>query len=606
MKKVFLGLIFLVVAGVIATIAFWMPQNLLLNIKFVIENNDCEQTLRLIEKEGGTYALYLPSYSKVEDVSLRYSEDFVVSINNKTIKNGCSWNNIELEKAYSIIIKPKFGLVKQKGKIIVYKTKDVNTLDIQLTNGKLSDIHESLYAERKGKITAIASDGKCDYSGEFKSMSGRGNSTWFQDKKPYSIHFEEDVKIFDMKKGKKWVLVSNSMDPSNLRNKIVYATAKEIGMKYTPELKYVDLYVDGEYLGLYLFAEKICVDDNRVDLAELEKNTQNINEKKLSTYSEFNIENDEKFMRGYNIPNDPSDVSGGYLMQTTLWGRGKMWRNAFSTPSKVVMSVDYPKCISKKQMEYISGVFDDIEQNLSNAQIEKYIDIQSWAEYYLMQEIFGNTEDASYYYYKDSDRIDSRVFAGPIWDFDIAVGNSYGWSWNNDKANPEAFYVATSGWYKQLYDNTVFYDEVKSLYKKKVRNKILKTYTEELDNASDMIASSYIMDKKRWGNLDEDIIPITDYKNEIDDYLSQRIHFFDEVWINNKKMVSVAAFSDVGKPLRIYKSTLQNEQIPELPILQEEGYEFEGWINEVTNEIYDEQEVLDTNKKYIAKWTEKK
>lgn len=70
-----------------------------------------------------------------------------------------------------------------------------------------------------------------------------------------------------MGKAKKWILLANAYDSSHLRNKIVLDASAAVGPPYTPECRWVDLYLNGEYAGLYLLTERNEVDSQRVDIA---------------------------------------------------------------------------------------------------------------------------------------------------------------------------------------------------------------------------------------------------------------------------------------------------------------------------------------------------
>ncbi|HQG10747.1 MAG TPA: CotH kinase family protein, partial [Dermatophilaceae bacterium] len=89
---------------------------------------------------------------------------------------------------------------------------------------------------------------------EFK---GRGNYTWGLPKKPYQIKFNSWTAILGMPKAKAWVLLANDADGSLMRNKLAFDYALAIGSPYAPESRWVDLVVNGQYLGNYLVAEKV-------------------------------------------------------------------------------------------------------------------------------------------------------------------------------------------------------------------------------------------------------------------------------------------------------------------------------------------------------------
>ena len=106
-------------------------------------------------------------------------------------------------------------------------------------------------------------------------IRGRGNSTWnngYKDGKPgtlpgdthtrkvgYNVKLEEKTNFFGMGVSKKWVLLANYMDRSNLRNRLVADLSGRMGMIYT-ESVYVNLVLNGEYMGIYALTEKVDID----------------------------------------------------------------------------------------------------------------------------------------------------------------------------------------------------------------------------------------------------------------------------------------------------------------------------------------------------------
>ena len=142
-----------------------------------------------------------------------------------------------------------------------------------------------------------------------------------------------------MGKSRTWLLISNYRDWTNMRNKLVYELAKYVGMPYTPDSVYVSLYINHQYRGLYLLTEKLQVADNRIELDDLQKATQAVNSKPLESYSMTAQSNSAAAGKGrwYNIPNNPSDISGTYLFKIDQTNRYTKYKDepSYSTTRKV-------------------------------------------------------------------------------------------------------------------------------------------------------------------------------------------------------------------------------------------------------------------------------
>lgn len=148
-----------------------------------------------------------------------------------------------------------------------YSFKEVR---VTLENGvELSEINNgSKEIKYACHITLVDESGNVeDYSD--CEMKGRGNYTWNNSemvKKPYQIKFSSKVDVFGLGSAKKWVLLANYADGTLMKNKLVLDLADKIGMPYSSDSEWVDLYVNGEYAGNYLLCEKVEVGKNRVNL----------------------------------------------------------------------------------------------------------------------------------------------------------------------------------------------------------------------------------------------------------------------------------------------------------------------------------------------------
>ena len=100
------------------------------------------------------------------------------------------------------------------------------------------------------------------------TIKGRGNSTWSQPKRPYAIKFSKKQSVCGMPKGKRWVLIANYLDNSFMKNYMAFYMARKIGMDYTVRGEFVNLVLNGNYVGLYWLGEAIKVDKNRVNIDE--------------------------------------------------------------------------------------------------------------------------------------------------------------------------------------------------------------------------------------------------------------------------------------------------------------------------------------------------
>ena len=128
------------------------------------------------------------------------------------------------------------------------------------------------------------------------TIKGRGNTTWKFAKKPYAIKFENKESFLGMPEAKKWVFLANYRDRTLMRNSIAFELARKTSLVWTPNGKFVELFLNGKYLGNYFVCEKIEVKKNRLELS------------KKSYLLEFDVHYDEKYKFRTSINDLPVNI----------------------------------------------------------------------------------------------------------------------------------------------------------------------------------------------------------------------------------------------------------------------------------------------------------
>ena len=91
------------------------------------------------------------------------------------------------------------------------------------------------------------------------TIKGRGNSSWGMPKKSYKIEFVDKQQILGMPKDRDWALISNYADKTLMKNYLMYHLSSKLGAYYAPRCEFIELYINKEYLGIYLFTETIKI-----------------------------------------------------------------------------------------------------------------------------------------------------------------------------------------------------------------------------------------------------------------------------------------------------------------------------------------------------------
>lgn len=327
------------------------------------------------------------------------------------------------------------------GKLKVMQS-NLGCIYLTTSNGGLDALDSNKSLVETGSALMLNSEGGTEYNGELEKIVAHGNSSWdYSKKKPYNIKLPKKVSLYGMGKAKKWALLGNYLDHSMIRNKATLEMSRAVGMEYVMNSIFVDLYADGSYRGTYQLIERIQVQKNRVNIKDLEEETEKLNENDLETYNHVVVgastlqEYKENSYKYYDIPNNPSDITGGYLIQFQLWNRyGYKAESGFVTSRGQAVEIDGPEYASKEQVLYIREFVQDLEDaiysetgyNEKGKHYSEYIDMDSFITAYLIQEVSMNVDGSqtSFYFWKDSDLTgDGKLHCGPAWDFDLAYNN---------------------------------------------------------------------------------------------------------------------------------------------------------------------------------------
>ena len=255
-------------------------------------------------------------------------------------------------------------------------------------------------------------------------IKGRGNSTWNSPKKPYSLKFDSKTDVLGMNAAKKWVLVCNYYDQSLSRNYLASLVADTLDCSSNMDCRFVHLYVNEEYRGLYLLSEKIEIGKNRVDVKDPEG------------HMAFIVEMDTR------APEEGVEGTDYFLVD------------------EMPYAVKDPDC-TPEQMDAIKNDMASAWNGITSGdwnEVQKYIDPESFASSYILHELFSNEDVgiSSFYLYMAED---SRLYSGPAWDLDRTAGNGNRYY----SLLPDHMYAAeTNIWYSELLEYPEFREIVAS------------------------------------------------------------------------------------------------------------------------------------------------
>lgn len=506
----------------------------------------------------GKYYMFMPSKSDLSSITVWFTASDDVMCGDFKLENGVATTVFANGGEFVLSVGDKDYT------IVFLNSSKLPTMFINTPEGGLDRIHaDKDYKEKGCTMLAINSKGKVDYNAALASMKGRGNSTWNYPKKPYNIKLDSKAKLFGMEKAKNWCLIANYGENSLIRNQLVYTMGAAIGMKETPDCKNIDLYVNGEYQGVYLITEKVEINKNRVDIFDLEEATEEANPGvDLSTLSPLGVRGKfsgylENTQKWYDIPNNPENITGGYLLELDFSERYEAEASGFVTRNSQSVVIKSPEYASEAQVKYISQYWQEFEDALYSSDgyndldksISDYIDITSFARSYLVQEWASNWDVglSSTFFYKD---LDGKLIAGPIWDFDESLGNARGARDGIDLTDPKNIHAkvrnlfydslmgsndvkATPNIFALAYRHADFAEAVEEQIKNNLVPAAQKLMNSTFDDYVNSVRGSAIMNAIRWNTYGmNEISAITEqYDTEIEsirDFINIRTPFLAE------------------------------------------------------------------------------
>lgn len=397
----------------------------------------------------------------------------------------------------------KLGMERATAEELAMKFPDrgVPRMNITLDGVSLEEINSGPKDEKYEGNKLALYEGNEVREFEGVQVKGRGNTTWEQPKKPYQIKFDKKVNLLGMGKAKKWILLANYLDASQLRNDIALYLAEMLGVEYNYRGKFVELYVDGKYEGLYYLVKKIEIGKGSVDLKR---------DDALLFELDMLHKKDENFYETY--------FGEHLVLKDSLIGKD-----------------DSAGIVS----EFISD-FNEAERAIENRDYEKIkqlLDVESFVKYYLVNEFAVNPDaySTSFYLYRNND---GKIAAGPVWDFDLAFANrrwisrddeeffsprgsmvrrgeAFGYEGEDGDRNiPRIFYY--------LMDMPEFSKEVDDVYENKMSGR-KDELIREIYNKIDEIKMVVVLDGKKWGEdeFEENV-------NELIRWVNARYDYFEE------------------------------------------------------------------------------
>ncbi len=292
-----------------------------------------------------------------------------------------------------------------------------------------------------GSLFYLAADDQADFTSAF-SLKGRGNATWDDEKKGYALKlYQSDgytdknkISISGMGRSANWVLVANHRDRTLIRNALAQTLAAKLGMENAVRYVFVDLYVNGEYLGLYNLMQKVESGAEQVDV-------------------------DEATLDG---------LDGGYLLEFDNYSdtpQIKLKESGMRVTVNSPADLESYAAIEQRLNEAEAALRDPNGYNAATGLYwDDYIDLRSFAILWMVREYtMDNDATVNFRFYYDPD--DGKFHGGPAWDFDNSMARNGGVFAQPETALIESGHRNGDCWLRLLMQFDAFRSEIARLYR---------------------------------------------------------------------------------------------------------------------------------------------
>ncbi len=328
-------------------------------------------------------------------------------------------------------------------------------------------------------------------------IKGRGNSTWGLPKKPYKLKLDKKTDLFDMGKNKHWVLLANYYDTSLMRNKLSYDMSGAMGMDQM-ESVWVDVVLNGKYVGNYQLCEQIRVGSSRVDIMdwedvsaavaeaiaaadELDKDTAGDLEDYLNEHMGWVTSGSFEFNgKTYQISDyyeEYLDITGGYLIEldANMDEASQFYTTRLAQP--IMLKAPEFLSTNEEMMNYLQNYLDAFESAITNnatfdapydnetVHYTELFDMDALVDYWLIQELFFNEDGMKKSTYMNK-TTGEPMKMGPIWDMDWAAGADQSAAKAYDQWHTKYFSMDAQKdqWYKYIVNDSYFLIKARERY----------------------------------------------------------------------------------------------------------------------------------------------
>lgn len=401
----------------------------------------------------------IPGSLSLEKISLDMETAEYLLFDGGQLSDGDALSQVELNRVYEAVCSGTDGRGGENdGKtsipVIFMQGSRLPVIRLTTASGSMEAVNADKGYSEAGFLEVYDADGNMETAVKVERLSGRGNTFWDAAKKSYAVKLEDAENVLGMGAAKRWVLNANYYDGAYIRNQIGFELARESGMRFTPEERFAEVYINDEYAGLYQLMEKIEPGKNRMD------------------------------------------IGNGYLLEVDYIERSVEEQYILLTNEQpVVIHAPEKNCDLDGVQQFFDAFTADME-NGNTAEAMGRLDVESFAKRFVMEEILQDMDFGYTSQYLYLDLKNGILHDGPLWDLDNTMGRGIA-------VEAQDFFVTgydlnynnVSRWYAVFYSQPAFRKLVWQEYTEHFRPAMLALTEGGIEAKTAEIEASIAMDQ---------------------------------------------------------------------------------------------------------------
>lgn len=275
----------------------------------------------------------------------------------------------------------------------------INTEGASPVADKVTNIPAGLYLDPCG-IEGVEASGSAESPIEL-TIRGRGNSTWQHVKKPYKLKFAKKTSLLGMPANKHYALLAHYCSGNEWATNFAgFEIGEKLGMGWQPRMAAVELVLNDRYDGVYFLTETIKIAKDRLNIFEQEDGVT-----------------------------DPEIIPYGWLIEIDNYYDEAQIELEETSGVPILFTFKAPEELSEEQQEWIRGELSELNTLLYDSPLDspawtEKLDIRSLARYFIVRELFHDTDgySGSFYIHRDKNE-GAKWTCGPLWDITCGSDN---------------------------------------------------------------------------------------------------------------------------------------------------------------------------------------